>query len=349
MIYFADSDAKIVLPELITKQSTNNLRLITQNGKFTYYQKKSGSLYFSTNYKVSELIKGQADTQYTVIAGDEHKKIIISQDENFHNYFSLRNPENIFLADYGSLTLHKIGKGLSPRLHLQDTWLSYYQPSSQILTFENTVNSALKFSIRLNNKMNPYFIPDVVMPYENTVYYTDLSDTANPGIVEYRRSTHKTALIYQAKTPLMKLELCYSHSSLFLIEMGINSSTVGSTISQYDLPFKTLQDKSIIYNSALNDLGHLVCNYSKDSVYFIKNVGTANISLYDIAEVNLDTKKLSILSDFKNSTSLFNMDGTLLTFDNGSYFILKGKADFKTIDSLKSTPSKLEDKAKNNE
>ena len=36
------------------------------------------------------------------------------------------------------------------------------------------------------------------------------------------------------------------------------------------------------------------------------------------------------------------MDGTLMTFDHGSYFIIKGKTDFKTADSLKPKESIIE-------
>ena len=84
----ARSEAKTQLPELLAKQSINNIRLISQDGKLTYYQKKSGSLFLSTNYKVSELIKGPADSHYTLVVGDFQRKIAIAQNENYHNYFS---------------------------------------------------------------------------------------------------------------------------------------------------------------------------------------------------------------------------------------------------------------------
>ena len=42
--------AKIVLPELLAKQAVSNIRYLSQDGKFTYYQKRSGSLLFSSNY-----------------------------------------------------------------------------------------------------------------------------------------------------------------------------------------------------------------------------------------------------------------------------------------------------------
>jgi hypothetical protein len=319
----------------MAKQATNNLRLISQDGKFTYYQKRSGSLFLSTNYKVTELVKGTPDTHYSVTAGDEQKKIIITQNENFHNYFSLRNPENIFVADYGTLAIHKIGQGISPQLHLGDTWISYFNPTERIITFEHTTDNALKFALRLNNRINPYFIPNVVMADENTVYYTDLGENGVPGLIEHKRNLNKSDIIYSAASPLTKFELCFNHSTLFFAETGINSALSGTKLSQLIFPFKDIKQRNIFYTSRMNDLGHMVCNFSSDSLYFIKNSGTALATLNNIVEYNFKTKKLNTLTDFNNSTSLVNMDGTLLTLDHGTYYIIKGKSDFKTIDSLK--------------
>jgi hypothetical protein len=338
MFCSAIAGAKTQLPELIAKQATNNLRLISQDGKFTYYQKRSGSLFFSTNYKVTELIKGAPDSHYTVFVGDEQTKIVITQNENFHNYFSLRNAENIYIADYGALTVHQIGKGVAPKLHLQDTWISYFSPSERMLVFEHTTNSALKFSIRLNNRINPYFVPDVIMADDSSIYYTDLGENGIPGIIEYKRNLSKGEIIYRGPTPMSKLEICYDHATLFIAQLGINSSPQGSTLSQITFPFKDFKTRQIFYSAPLNDLGHLVCNFDQDAIYFIKNTGSALAALYDIAEYNFKTKTLKVLTELKDSTSLINMDGTLLTFDHGTYYIIKGKSDFKTIDSLKSKP-----------
>jgi hypothetical protein len=342
ILQLANAEAKNILPELIAKQSTNNIRLISQDGKLTYYQKKSGSLFLSTNYKVSELIKGAADSQYTLVVGDFQKKIAISQNENFHNYFSLRNPENIFLADYGTLSMHKVGKGLNPKLHLGDSWLSYFNPMEHTINFEHTTNSALKFSIRSINQINPYFIPEIVMADDNTVYYTDLGDNGIPGIIEYKRNISKTEIVFKATSPMVKFELCFDHSTLYFLQYGINSNPEGTSIAQITYPFKDFKQRDIFYTSKLNDLGHMVCSYLEESLYFIKNTGSADVAAFDIAEFIFASKKLNFLTDYKTATSLINMDGTLLTYDHGSYFILKGKTDFKTTDSLKSKESVLE-------
>ncbi|MBC7713366.1 MAG: hypothetical protein H7177_08505, partial [Rhizobacter sp.] len=185
------AQAKIVLPELLAKQAVSNIRYLSQDGKFTYYQKRSGSLLFSSNYKVFEMIKGEIGTQYTVIGTPARKKIIVMQNEAFHTFYSLRAKEKIFLVDFGDTTLKEMGKGSSAKLHLNDSWLSYYDYYEKTLYFENTSNTAIKFSIKLNNRINPYFTPQVVMSDDNTVYYTDLSETGAPGLLQFKRNLSK--------------------------------------------------------------------------------------------------------------------------------------------------------------
>ena len=83
LVFSTSLQAKIVLPELLAKQAVTNIRFLSQDGKFTYYQKRSGSLLFSSNYKVIEMIKGQIGTQYTVIGTPARKKIIVMQMKVF--------------------------------------------------------------------------------------------------------------------------------------------------------------------------------------------------------------------------------------------------------------------------
>jgi hypothetical protein len=289
---------------------------------------------------VSELLKGPANTQYTVTSGENHTKIIITQDTNFHTYFSVRNPENIFLSNYGSLSVQNIGQGINPQLHLSDMWISYFNPTDRTIVFEHTTNAALKFSIRINARINPYFVPEVLMADETTVYYTDLGENGIPGIVEYKRNLNKGELIFKATTPMVKFELCFSNSKLYFLQAGINSSSFGTLISQIIFPFKDFKNREVFYSSTSDDLGHMICNFSNDALYFIKNTGPTGLPSYDIAEYVFSTKKLSLLSDQKNATSIINMDGTLLTLDHSTYYIVKGKSDFKNIDILKSKDAK---------
>lgn len=326
----------IILPELLTKQAVTNIRFISQDGKFTYYQKRSGSLLFSTNYKVQEIMKGAIGTEYTLIASPAHKKIIILQNPNFHNLYSFRRKLKIFLLNFGETTPIEIGRGISPRLLLDDTWLSYYDPYSKNLNFESTKNAALKFSIKLNNKINPYFIPNVLMSDENTIYYTDLNEKGMVGVLEYKRNSIKSSIIYKASSTMVKAEICINQNHLILGLFGIHFSKEGSSITSSTLPFQDFSKRESIYTSELNDIGHLICDFDKDNIAFIKNYGNVNSPAYDIANLNTLSKKLSPLTELKTITNILNLDGTLLTQEKGKYYVVKGDVDYKNVDALKS-------------
>lgn len=335
---FAEVQAKTIFPELMTKQSIDNIRFLTQDGKFTYYQKRSGSLLFSTNYKVQEMIKGQLGTQYTLFATPARKKIIILQNLNYQTFYSLRSMEKIFIANFGESTTTEIGTGMSPTLLLDDTWLSYFDPYEKILHFESTTNSALKFSIKVNNRINPYFVPQVVMSDENSVYYTDLNEAGITGLLEFKRNTGKSEIIYKASGPMEKTEICIQQDHLILGVFGINLSSSGSSISSATLPISDFKKRETIYKSNANDLGHLICDFNKDNIVFIKNYGTAYVPSYDIVNLNPKDKSLTQLSELKTISNIINMDGVLLTQEKGKYYIVKGDADYKSVDTLKAKP-----------
>jgi hypothetical protein len=332
------AEAKIILPELLTKQAVSNIRFLSQDGKFTYYQKRSGSLLYSSNYKVKEIMTGKLGTQYTLLGTAARKKVIVMQNESFHNFYSQRSLEKIYLMDFGETTPTFIGTGSAAKLHLEDSWISYYDYYTKTLTFENTTNSALKFLIKLNNKINPYFTPQVVMSDDNTIYYTDLSENGSVGLLQFKRTLAKSEIIYKANSPMVKAEICLKENSLIMGIFGINSSKVGSTLFKAELPISDFTKRILIYKSELNDLGRLICDFPKDSVIFIKTNSAQKDSGFDVYELSTESKTLAQLSELKTVANLINMDGTLITLDNGKYLIVKGKNDYKNIDSLKSLP-----------
>ncbi len=341
LLSFNSLEAKIVLPELMTKQAINNIRFLSQDGKFTYYQKRSGSLLFSTNYKVKEMLKSGIGTEYTLFASSARKKIVIQQNPNYHTFYSMRAKQKLFIANYGDSVAKEIGSGISPTLLLNDNWLSYYDSYGKIITFENTTSAGLTFSIKLNNRINPYFIPQVVMSDENTIYYTDLSETGNIGVLEFKRNTSKSEIIFKAPTVMMKAEICLSGDNLILGTFGIHGSKEGSAITSAALPLKDIKDfskRETLYKSELNDLGHLVCDFDKDNIAFIKNYGNSNVPSYDIANLEIGKKAVTPLSEFKTISNIINMDGTLLTQEKGKYYIVKGESDYKNVDTLKAKP-----------
>ncbi len=333
-----EAKAKIILSELLAKQAVGNIRFLSQDGKFTYYQKNSGSLLFSSNYKVFEMLKGTPGTQYTLIGSSARKKIIILQNESFHTFYSLRSKEKILLIDYGGTSAREVAKGSNAQLHQDDSWISYYDHYTKTLTFESTANSAARFSIKLNNRINPYFTPQVIMSDQNTVYYTDLGENGAVGLLQFQRTTAKSELIYKAKSPMVRAEVCLNNNQLIMSLTGINFSKEGTSITKINLPFKDFSSRESVYSSLVSDIGQLICDFKDNQITFIKNFGTNDQPSPDIIDLDLTNKETKMLSEMHTLTSVINMDGTMLALDKGKYFIVKGSLDFKNIDSLKSLP-----------
>ena len=111
---------------LKTKQLLSNIRYLSSNGKHTYYQKQSGDLLYSSNYKTTKVIQGKPNTQYQLLAGYKNQYIIITQDENFFSEITVRKNKKIYSVPFGEFSSTYIGNGGNPRIHLDDLWTSYF-------------------------------------------------------------------------------------------------------------------------------------------------------------------------------------------------------------------------------
>ncbi len=323
-------------PELIAKQANENLRLLSSDGKFTYYQKRSGGLLFSTNYKVFEIIKSVPNTQYTLFSTRYKKKIAVSEYQNYNNYFTLRKLEKIYTVNYGEYSAKEIGMGISPQLHLDDNWLSYYDFFEKTLKFEHTINSALKFKIKTSPKINPYYVPPVIMTDDNTAYYIDMNQSGMLGLVRFTKSTSKIEVLHSEKTPLKKMELIFCKGKIFIFSAGINKVNSGTSIYEIDPKIEFNKLEKPIYSSLKDDIGQLTCSFDEQSLYFIKNTSTDNINIYtEIAELKLNNKEVATITNLKTISSLQMMDGSILTFDKGKILIIKGENLYKNVDSFK--------------
>ena len=161
--------AKTLPPEFITKQDISNLRFISHDGKFTYYQRRSGALVLSTNYSVKKILQGQNGTNYLIRSSPSRKKILITEEENFHTFFSLKNLKKIYATDFNGSNIIFMGKGIRPRLHLNDSRVSFYNPYKKTITIKKTHSANSGFHINIMAGLNPYFYPQVVMLDVNTV------------------------------------------------------------------------------------------------------------------------------------------------------------------------------------
>lgn len=329
------SFGKSQLPELATKQTIENIRFLSRDGKYTLYQQNSGSLYLSTNYKVYELIKGVQNSNYSVIGSMARENLLIEQDQSFQRNYSLIKENKIFILKKGENRAIEIGSGRWAKLHLEDKWVSFLKPYEKTITFKQ-INSGLEFKIKLNYQLNPFFIPEVVMINDNEILYTDLNKDGHSGIIKYNRSQNKFTVFLKVPDINRKIELCRNKDQIFVAEYGLNHSSQKSIIYQIPMNKLDMGNASIIYESQHNDPGNLICDYTEDSIYFVKNLEKERQrTSYEVVKLQLKDKSYKILSDVIFASHFINMDGNLLLPYLGVYYVLEGSSDLKKFDLLK--------------
>jgi hypothetical protein len=328
------------LPVLKTKQTLNTLRFVSNDGKFNYYQRRGGSLLLSLNYKVVEVLQGGPGTQYTLYSTAQRKKILIKENPTYHDYLSLRQSQRLYWLNYGGDTPNLIGDGIYPSLHLDDEWVSYFNAHTRHLHIQNLSNSALKFTIKLNNSRDPYFVPSVIMLDEFRVLYTDLNQAGLTGVLLFNRRDGSAELFSKAERADQKIEICKNDQDLYVLETGVGDSSNGTKI--YQLKLENLDQKSAVevYRSEFNDIGQIDCSINNDTIYFVKNTSTTNSApTYEAAKLKISDKKVEILSDLNYVTQILNLDGRLLIPYRNQYYVLLGDNDLTLEDSLTPTSS----------
>lgn len=329
------------LPILKTKSDIRDIRFISADGKFTYYQRRSGTLLLSANYKVHEILKGEIGTQFTIHSSPLSKKLIVTMDESFHTYLGIRHLKKIYVTDVGSESIEEVGSGLNPKLHLEDTWMSWFNPYSRKLTFTNIKSPTLNFEIKIQNILNAYFFPETIMLDEKSVLYTDINNKGIPAILKYTRRDKKINVIFKSASISQRIELCKNDTHLFVAEFGFNNSPRGSIIAKVPLKKFNIDRADIVYQSRQNDFGNIVCEFKQDHLYFIKNISKIGGRIEsEVNAFNHIKKSSRVISDLKYVSQLIFMDGRLLVPFRGDYYVLEGDTDLTKIGQLKTDSDK---------
>lgn len=353
-----------VLPRLQTKQEIGNIRFLAQSGKFTYFQRYSGGLYLSTNYKVQEVLKGKQGAQFTIFGSSDQKKLILTYTESLHTYINAKKNRRIMVMNFGESLATNVGIGTAPQLHLADRWVSFYDTEIRTLLFKSLDASAPEFRITITNRHSPYFVPSALMLSNESILFTDLNSNNIPGIISYNRKNGELTPFFKSKNNAKKLEICMNESSIFILEAGITEDSSGTTIYQFPkvssdtkpsphlekfnaVDISRLGDA--IYQSSENDIGQILCHSDNKRIFFVKNLGkiqkNSPISRSEIASLNLDNKQVSILSKFEQAQNIFSMDGLILTLHKGEYRIVDGSLAL-INDSLLINPPSVQDSLK---
>jgi hypothetical protein len=316
-----------VLPEIQTKQALNNIRYLTHDGKFTYFQ-QNGKLYLSTNYSSSIIHSAPKTSSFLIFGTGARKKVIIEEEKNFHRDFSSKKIKDIYIADYGKNKIDLIAQGQFLSLNLGDSWINYFNPKEKVIYAKPVVGEKIPLKIKLQNKTNPFFVPKSLMITRDTILFNDINDKGIMGIFMYSAIEKKFTPVYKGKFPGMNLNFCRIDDSLIVGEFSYDSVSHGSSI--YKIPLyanKAFSEVSQIYTSDLDDVGNLVC--SKSNLYFIKTINQnkmLNTKTTEVVKLDLKTNKTSILTDLRYVTNIVNMDGTILIPFRDKYFVAEGKS-----------------------
>lgn len=331
-------------PKLLTKQDVHNILFLDREGKYSYFQNRSGGLYLSTNYKIIPLMQGNLETYYLIKGTDSHKKLILEKINSFFTQYNVNSNHDIYTIGFGNINLKKIGTGIEGTLHLKDTWVSLFNSDLNAIEFKNLENSKLDMRIDLNPHLNPYFIPQVIFYDEENIFYTDMNKKGEISLIHFYRNSQMLKVVFKSSNKNTKLELCQDKKGIILGEFGLSDSSFGSEIRYYSNLESILNNKSrSLYRSMRNDIGNIVC---EDKIYFIQDQSREKKHFPTKTEVvSLDFKdsKVNTLTNISYATQIFSMDGRIILPFRESFYLLKGENTNVTDSITKGSKSGVED------
>ena len=319
------------LPKLSTKQKISNIRYISRDNKFTYYQSQSGHLYLATNFSANVVLKRNENSQFFMHGNKESKKIIIEVHDNFFSNNSMLYNSEFGIVDYGDYKYKKLAEGVNPQLHLNGKWYSYYSPNQKMIFFQSLEKTNLKFRIELKNPIAPFFKPQVVMLNSREILFTDLNNRGEMGILYFDRGQNAIKPVFKTSLSGSKIELCKLKNDVFVGEFSRLSSFKKSLLYNTNWGPNTLMEKrKLVYNSEQNDIGKIICHERSNSIYLIKNLSDSQSNILERSElIQIEKEKtgFKIVSDLKNVGHIVQMDSRILIPFRGNIYVAHGLSD----------------------
>jgi len=329
------------LPILKTKQSLVNIRMISNTGKYTYYQQRSGNLQLSTNYSNSIVLDYPNGTNFLMNTSFDGKLMAISVDNSHQTKINFFKENDIFTLKMGDDKPTRIGTGRYPEIHQQNRWISFFKPRLKQIVFQSLFAKDKRVIVKLRSKINPYFIPEVEMINTDTVLYTDLNETGYSAVIMYNFADKTFKTVYKSKFPGTKLDYCIQDDQIILGEFSLDYIMKGSSILSIPLyDNKEFKKSKNLYNSEHDDIGNMVCDES--IVYFIKTLDFnkhLNLKHTELAKLEIKTGKITIMSELRYVTNLLRMDSMILIPFRDNFYIVKGNQEHYK-DSLKKSGEK---------
>lgn len=320
-------------PEFKTKQSLSNIRYISPDGKLTYYQKLSGTLQLSTNYNFKTILKNPKNTFYNVVVANDQSQIAVEIiPENFTRLNFQKDHRIVKLPYNSDQKLVEVGYGTHPQFHLNSQWISYYNFKSQSIVL---TNGKTKKEVKVLNKINPFYIPQIHMLTPNDFIYTDINKEGYEAVIMYSLAEKSFEVIYKAKLPTLKLEICRFNDSLIIGTFPRDGYSKGTSILKGNLFTPNIENSlKYLYTSNAADIGNMVCK--NNFVYFIKTLklnDPINLKNSEVAKLDINKKakeNLEVISDLDHVTQILELGGMILGSYRGKYYILDGQSPLKS-------------------
>ena len=251
------------------------------------------------------------------------------KNEHFLISNSIRKISSIYSFNIEDKSTKKLGEGLSPKVHLLETWATFYNPHKKKIYVKSLVNTLLDFELNINSTNDPFFIPETLVIDNNRVLFTDVNKSGHIGLFLFTRSTQKMSVLYRPDQPGRRIELCTIDNLLYLGEFGLNGIDSGSQITEFRPEYSLDYSKGrIIYDSRSSDYGNLICFSATKKLYFVKVFpqGKSHYEYFSEAvELDPKTKKIKKISEEKNVTQIIEMDQRILIPHKGKFLIAKGE------------------------
>jgi hypothetical protein len=324
------------LPQLLTKHALETIRYMTEDGRYTYVQKRPGVLGMVSSFRSIDFLSESSASDFQMSGSRFKKRLLIEVIPNAHQEFNLVKLHRLMVVDRGNTQVREIGEGRSPKLHLGDEWVTFWQPQDRTIQVKNLLTDKT-YPLKLTGKLNPFFTPMVEMISGESLLFTQINDKGFASLNQYNLVTKKTNVVYQSSVTATEIEVCQHEGYLAFGEFPFEDIPRNSSIMKVKISSTTnLAGHETIYSSSDQDVGNMICN--EKQIYFIKTLNNErklNIKTTEVVKLELENGKVQVMSSLNHVTQLISMDGKVLAPFRGDFYVVEGSHNL-SDDKLKS-------------
>lgn len=307
------------------KRPNSTLRYQTSDGYISYYQRNTGELMLSTKLEVHSLLNSGLNEHFFLSDSSFGEKIIISSSQNFYTTSAFVPMNELYYSVIGEKTVGKIADlGFAPRLHLKDTWVSYYQHKFKIVKFHSFTNQELNFQVKLNKNTQYLHIPTTLMLDSNTVLFNDINNQRKFALMKLERSTQTIVPIYLTNLN-EEMNLCQQENTIFMMM----TSSSGTKLYKMDfLGNNQFSNPKEIYSSNFPEHPQFICDSENalGVIYFLKDIsmlGSKEYRPYKLDVIKKELVEIPIKSNgLVSIDSMFRMGKSLFVSSGEKYYVL---------------------------